>query len=238
MPDKGIQKAITENTETTVSEKTDNEGGISPRPKKKSFSEMSFSEKTQYFRDYYLIKVLIGLAILLVAGWLIHDMLQNKKIVYSGAGVGVDLSESGSEYLKNSFIDYLGDGYSSKKIGYGGNVLFVPTSGEYNESSVEMAFFSQLEADMFQFLLITEEKYKYFMPYEIFIDLSEFSNYETYSQKDLLFNNKGQPEAIRLSDEMKEKLGIKQQDVFLCFVNKNKNSHKSLNEKMLDYMFS
>ncbi|MBO7426482.1 MAG: hypothetical protein J6U23_12480 [Clostridiales bacterium] len=238
MSDKESNKATADEIEEvkTVPEDKDSDGGISVRPKKKSFSEMDLKEKLQYFRDYYLIKVLIGLAILLVAGWLIHDIFQNKKIVYSGAGVGVDISDNGAEYLKNGFIDYLGDGYSNKKIGYGGNVLFVPTSGEYNESSVEMAFFSQLEADMFQFLLITEEKYTYFMPYEIFIDLSGLTNFQNYSQKDILYNFTGQPEAIRLSDEMKEKLGVRQQDVYLCFV--NKNDHRELNEKMLDFLFS
>ena len=47
---------------------------------KKKLSNMTFQQKLQYFRDYYLIKVLIVLAILLVVVWLAHDIIQNKMI--------------------------------------------------------------------------------------------------------------------------------------------------------------
>jgi len=229
-----IETEIKESAETEKEKKTEDETFSRPKPQK--FSEMDLGQKIQFLRDYYLIKVLIVAAILLVAGWLIHDIVQNKKIVYSGAGVGVDVSESGSEFLQNGFIDYLGDDYSKKKVGYGDNVLLVPTSSEYNDSSVEMAFFSQIEGDMFQFLLITKEKYEYFMPYEIFIDLNELNNFANYSQNEILYNAQGNPEAIKLTDEMKDKLGARQNEVYLCF--SNKKDHRELNEKMLDYLFS
>ena len=234
--EKTAVKDIAENDSIETKDSSKKEDDLPARPKQKTFSEMNFNEKIQYFRDYYLIKVLIGLAIVLVAGWLLHDIHQNKKIVYSGAGVGVDVSTEGSEFLKNGFISYLGDDYSKKTAAYGGNVLFVPTSGEYNESSVEMAFFSQLEGDMFQYLLITKEKYEYFMPYEIFIDLNELNNFANYSQYEILYSEKGTPEAIKLPDEMKDRLGVKQDEVYLCF--SNKKNHRELNEKMLDYLFS
>ncbi|MCR5273781.1 MAG: hypothetical protein K6E26_00300 [Clostridiales bacterium] len=203
---------------------------------KKKLSNMTFQQKLQYFRDYYLIKVLIVLAILLVVVWLAHDIIQNKKIVYAGAGVGIDISEDGNDFLSDGFIKYLGDGYSKKKASYGGNVIFVPTSGDYNESSVEMAFISQLEGDMFQYLLVSKEKYEYFMSFEIFLDLSTLTNYSNYSQSEILSSTSGTPEAIRLSDTMKEKLGVRQDEVYLCF--SIKKDHREMNEKMLDYLMS
>lgn len=203
---------------------------------KAKFSKMDFSQKIQYFRDYYLVKLLIVLAILLAAGWLIHDIVQNKKVVYAGAGVGVNVTDNGAEYLNEGFIDYLGKSYSKKKASYGGNVLIVPQSGDYNQSSVEMAFISQINADMFQYLLITEKKYEHFSEYEFFVDLSTLSNFDKYRSSDILTNAQGKPEAIRLSDSMCEKLGITEEDVYLGFV--SLKDHKELNEKMLDYLMA
>ena len=49
---------------------------------KEKFSTLDRHGKLMYFRDYYLIKVLIGLAIVLVAGWLLHDIHQSAHCRY------------------------------------------------------------------------------------------------------------------------------------------------------------
>ena len=204
---------------------------------KEKFSKMDFQQKVQYFKDYYLIKLLIVLAIVGVVVWLAHDILQNKKMIYAGAGVSVNITDDGEDFLTDGFIRYLGDDYSKKTASYGGNVLLVPSSGDVNENSVETAFISQVQTDFFQYLFFTEKKYEYFSSFEFFLDLSTLSNFSKYSESGVLTSPSGKPEAIKLPESAKEKIGVREEeDIYLCFV--GIKDHKELNEKMLDYLFS
>ena len=202
----------------------------------KKFSQMDGRQKLLYFRDYYLIKVLIALAIIIGVCWYIHDVRQNKKIIYAGAGVGVNLSESGSDYLSDGFIDYLGKDYSRKKASYGGNVLLVPQSGEYNENSVEMAFLSQIKSGMFQYLLMTKKQYEHYLQYNFYLDLSEMLTDSKYESFEKLENEQGKPMAILLPENVLEKFGLEGKSIYLCFVYSEEPNE--LHSKMLEYLYS
>jgi hypothetical protein len=90
---------------------------------------------------------------------------------------------------------------------------------------------------MFQYVFITEKRYEYFSDFEFFLDLNQLSNFAKYSsQANVLSNPQGIPEAIKLPESTCEKIGFREDDVYLCFV--CIKDHKELNEKMLDYLFS
>lgn len=203
---------------------------------KEKFSKLDRHGKLMYFRDYYLIKVLIVIAVLIGIAWFARDVFQNKQIAYAGAGVGVNISEASENVLTSDFISYLGSGYKKKVAKYGGNVLVVPQTGGYNEGDVEAAFISQMTTGMFQYLLMTKDQFEYFLSYDYYLDLSKYKNDSKYSDKEFLFDIKGNPVAIRIPDGMKTKLGITADDVYLAFVYSENPSE--LNERMLKYIFS
>lgn len=75
---------------------------------KLKFSEMTKDEKVEYFKDYYLKPCIVGVVVFALLVWLILDLTLNmKNSVVTGGVVNLELSEEGSEYLGDKYLEYL-----------------------------------------------------------------------------------------------------------------------------------
>ncbi|MBO4688965.1 MAG: hypothetical protein J5636_10695 [Clostridiales bacterium] len=203
---------------------------------KEKTAEFDRRQKLLYFRDYYLLKVLIVLAVIIGIVWFAHDVFQNKKTIYAGAGVGVTVSESSEKVLTDDFLSYLGKGYKNKVVKYGGDTLVVPQSGDVSSYNLVMAFVSQIESGMFQYLLMSEKQFEFFQEYDFYLDLTKYKDDPRYSDLEFLCDPQGVPAAIRLPESMRSRLQISSEDVYLVFV--YSESENELNNKLMEYIFS
>ena len=204
---------------------------------KEKMSKMDRQQKIAYFKDYYLLKCLLVLVLLVAVGWFIKDLVHNSKITYAGVSVGIDVSDPGSVYLTDGFRSSLDEKYSSMNADFGGNVLIVPQNGDYTETTIEMAFVSQVNAGMFDYFIISKAKFEYFSEYGIYLDISDIKNDEKYTSLDFINDHQGVPSAVRLPKSALSNLGISEdEEVYLCFAFSKDPS--KLNTKMIDYLFS
>ncbi|MBO4926925.1 MAG: hypothetical protein J5379_01565 [Clostridiales bacterium] len=203
---------------------------------KETFSKLDAKQKRSYFIDYYLLKILIIIALIVAVVWFAKDAFANAKTIYTGCSVGVDVSEQGTKYLTDDFLQSIGIDTKKKKAQFGGDVLLVPqTSDNVDDMTIEMAFVSQVNADMYQYVLITPEQFEHFTQYDFYLDITDISEEEKYASLEFVKDSFGHMAAIKLPDSVIDKLETSQEEVYLCFVYSKDPSE--LNLKFIDYIF-
>ena len=206
------------------------------RSKNDTKKDLTFKQKLDYFKDYYLLKVVLVLAVLVMIGWFIHDAVSNSKTIYTGGTVGFDLYEDKYSILTDGFMNYLGDEYKGKKVQFGGNALFIPEGQEYEQNNIETAFVAQINAGMYNYLFMTKKQFEYFEEVDFYQDISYMQNDPKYSGLEYITGLNGNPVGIKLSDKALSKLGIADMDIYLIFV--IKKDQNDLNMKFVDYLYS
>lgn len=197
---------------------------------------MTFKQKLEYFKDYYLIKVILIILALVFVGLFIKDAIKNSKTIYTGGTVGFDLYEDKNSFLTDGFINYLGDGYKGKTAKFGGNALLVPEGQEYDKNSIETAFVAQVNAGMYNYLFMTKKQFEYFEEVDFYQDISYLQNDPKYADIDFVTGITGETVAIRLSENVLTKLGLSDSDIYLVFA--IKKDQDDLNAKFVDYLYS
>ncbi len=197
---------------------------------------MTFRQKLFFFKDYYLVKVLLVLLALVFVSLFIRDAYKNSKTIYTGGTVGFDLFEDKYDLLMDGFINYLGDDYTGKKVQFGGNALMVPEGQEYERNNIETAFVAQVNAGMYNYLFMTKKEFEYFADVDIYQDISYIRNDPDYSDLEFVTGFEGKTSGIKLSDKVLSKFGLSDMDVYLVFpVKQDKND---LNLKLINYLYS
>ena len=203
--------------------------------KEPSKQPMTLKQKIDYFKDYYLLKVLLVLFALIIIGWFIKDAYMNSKTIYTGATVGLDLSEEKYSFLSDGFKDYLGDEYKGKNVKFGGNALMVPEGQEYERNNVETAFVGQINAGMYNYLFMSKKEFDYFADIDIYSDISYIQNDPKYADLEFVTGIDGKTVGIKLSDQVLSKLDLGDTDVYLVFA--IKKDQNELNMKFVDYLY-
>lgn len=89
------------------------------KTEKEKWAEMNWHQRMRYFRDYYLVKLLVFTGIILVAGMLLWNFISksNEDTVLYVAVVDESLQTDDSEKLKKELTEYLGaDGKKQKVV--------------------------------------------------------------------------------------------------------------------------
>ena len=203
---------------------------------KENKQPMTFRQKIEYFKDYYLLKVVLVLLALVFVGLFIRDAYKNSKTIYTGGTVGFDLYDDKFAFLSDGFINYLGDDYKGKKAQFGGNALMIPEGQEYERNNVETAFVAQVNAGMYNYLFMAKKEFDYFVDVDIYQDISYIKEDPRFSGLDYVTGFEGKTVGIRLSEEALSKLGVSDMDIYLVFaIKKNQND---LNLKFVEYLYS
>jgi len=216
-----------------------NKGSLSEfiSKEKEKISKLDRHQKLIYFRDYYLLKIIIAVLLIIGICWFLHDVLNRNKTIYTGAGVGVNLSQAGEKMVTDDFLAFLGNGYKNKVVKYGGNTLMDPQNGsDVNSYNLTMAFLSQVNSGMFQYFLMTEDHFEEYMQYDIYLDLSDVKEDPRYKDIEYLNDAQGHPAAMKLSDTTRQKLGITSEEAYIAFAYSEKQNE--LNNRMIEYLFS
>ncbi|MBP5493171.1 MAG: hypothetical protein J6Y08_10040 [Clostridiales bacterium] len=203
---------------------------------KDKFMKMDGVTRKIYFRDYYLLPLLLILCVIGAFVWFGRDLFASKKIIYSGATVGFDLSDEGENYLTKGFIKYLGKGYKKNKASVARNVLMKTyEEAKYNDMSMELIFTSQVSVGMYQYAMFTADELEHYENYDFYLDLSDMKAEEKYKDLDYYINPEGHVYGIRLPENVLEKMGCPDMEIYLCFVYLEKPTE--LNPSFVDYLF-
>lgn len=126
---------------------------------------MTKEEKRQYFKDYYLKFVLIGLVVLAILSYILYTLFKppEKDVFYAGA-FNMYLQIEQEESFKDDFGDYLGGKVNKDKIYF---------------KSYEDSFLSEMEVDnffekrRFDVFITNTDRFKSFATNDNYVDLSE-----------------------------------------------------------------
>ncbi|MBO4784076.1 MAG: YesL family protein, partial [Lachnospiraceae bacterium] len=73
---------------------------------KQTFKSLSFKEKVGFIRDYYLLKIVLGVLVGFFALWFVYDaFIAQKETLYSGGLLLCAVTDEGREYLTDNFFD-------------------------------------------------------------------------------------------------------------------------------------
>lgn len=141
---------------------------------KKDTSGLTKVQKMEYFKDYYLKAVLIGIAIMIFAGILIYNMFFRRQVdVLHIAFIG-DAYAADSEQWQNDLRDYYELTSKDEYI-----------SLEYynlDDYTAQMKLSTMLGARVIDLMICDEEAFKQYAALGSFADLSELLPKEMYAQ--------------------------------------------------------
>ena len=203
---------------------------------KKKFKEMSFLQKMTYIRDYYLLKIVLVLALVAGIGIFIYENVRASKTIYVGSTVGFDVSDEGFSYMTEGFIDSLGSKYRKKKAELTRDVLSHPyEDAQYQDMTMELTYTTQISAGMYQYALMDKDNLEHFSGYDFYLDLSYLKEDPKFSSLEYYIDEKGTPCGILLPENVMEKLGVSDKEIYLCFIY-TKKPH-DLNKSLVAYLF-
>lgn len=197
--------------------------------------EMDGDRKRKYFRDYYLLPVLLILVLIFFLVWFIRDAVTAGKVVYSGATVGFDVTEDGQTFMTEGFIQSLDKKYAKRTATLSSDVLSsIEKDSKYDGMSLEMAFTSQVSVGMLQYLIMPLDTLEYLSGYDFYMDLSDYAANPKYADLEYYVDEEQHLYAIKIDPEVCQKISYDQDELYLVFVHEKKPN--ALNEKMIDYL--
>lgn len=201
---------------------------------KSKLSKLSGKQKARYLVDYYLPGV-IGLAIFIgFAGWYASDVYKAKQLVLSGGLVNCPVSEEGITYSTTEYAKWADLG--KKRASLVDTDLNVDSSQEYDIQTIQNAFIAQVAAGYYDYLLIGEEAIDFYAELEFFVDVTEVMPDLSYFDSDALYFYNGTPVGIKLTDDVKAKLGLNDDNnYYITYVSIGSDISKT--KKFTTYLF-
>lgn len=142
---------------------------------KKDLRSLSGRQKLEYFRDYYLVKVLVAAAILIFAGALLNSMVFNRSnCLFALALINEsELETAGTDTLIDALTDYLG---------VQGKNDYVSVENYYLEDAqMVMAYSAKNSAGAIDMILCPRDYFEEGAERGMFADLGEALPQELYS---------------------------------------------------------
>ena len=233
---------------------------------KETIKGLTFQEKLVFFKDYYLGKVIIIVIVSIFALWFLYDaFLGKKEMIYSGGLLYCNVSEEGMEYLTDGLLDKMSGDIIEKTILKRKKEcnLSDDLSLDFNEETHEVeADLSQEEllwpmimAGYYDYFLIDAKLLEHYEHLDCYKDITEYANKYSISEEDCYFaypdpedetsaegkilNENGQYiNAVRLSDEVCEKIGVSSysgEGVYLVLILNSKD--KAVDDTFMEYIF-
>lgn len=133
------------------------------REEARKFASMDRKGKLSYFRSYYLLPCIVILAVLILAGTMVRDMIRGSgEVLISGMMLNTSLSDEGMEYLDAGYIEYLGRSGEKVHVHNSSYMLDLDGSGSFSVSyQTQMAVVTQLAAGGLDFVLADDAAYEY-----------------------------------------------------------------------------
>ena len=235
------------------------------RSEKAKLKDLTAKQKAVYFMQYYLPPTIL---VILVAGglfWYGHDVYKDKMRVLGGGVINGFPTEEGREYATTGFLDYAGYKKPRTAALLNSEDLNFKSDLEYEERYLEIAFRASILTGTYDYLIMREDAvYNYATP-DYFQDLNNLVNMDNFSEDDFYYyvpteaekakrnqgisiddllgrsdpdEDKPVPVALKLTDEIEEKLGLDQEyTYYIAFANSMSPSSDKIIIQFITYLF-
>ena len=235
------------------------------RSEKAKLKGLTAKQKAVYFMQYYLPPTIL---VILVAGglfWYGHDVYKDKMRVLGGGVINGFPTEEGREYATTGFLDYAGYKKPRTAALLNSEDLNFKNDLEYEERYLEIAFRASILTGTYDYLIMREDAvYNYATP-DYFQDLNNLVNMDNFSEDDFYYyvpteaekekrnqgislddllgrsdpdEDKPVPVALKLTDEIEEKLGLDQEyTYYIAFANSMSPSSDKIIIQFITYLF-
>lgn len=212
---------------------------------KAKWAEMNPKEKRQYFKDYYLVKCIVGfIAFVMLVSILCETVIFRKVSVYSGCTVNITASEEGVKWLTEDYVASLGI-TSKRKVGY-----LVDTYINFGENQEEggedsetdkYILYTQIASKDFNYLILTEDALYGTEGMEEYVCLQDVLSQDWMDRLsgklvNLTIEEKSVPAAIDMTGtKLAQRCGFGDQKIYLVFAEPSAKQEKI--EQFLHYIF-
>ena len=235
------------------------------RSEKAKLKGLTAKQKAVYFMQYYLPPTIL---VILVAGglfWYGHDVYKDKMRVLGGGVINGFPTEEGREYATTGFLEYAGYKKPRTAALLNSEDLNFKSDLEYEERYLEIAFRASILTGTYDYLIMREDAvYNYATP-DYFQDLNNLVNMDNFSEDDFYYyvpteaekakrnqgislddllgrsdpdEDKPVPVALKLTDEIEEKLGLDQEyTYYIAFANSMSPSSDKIIIQFITYLF-
>ena len=235
------------------------------RSEKAKLKDLTAKQKAVYFMQYYFPPTIL---VILVAGglfWYGHDVYKDKMRVLGGGVINGFPTEEGREYATTGFLEYAGYKKPRTAALLNSEDLNFKSDLEYEERYLEIAFRASILTGTYDYLIMREDAvYNYATP-DYFQDLNNLVNMDNFSEDDFYYyvpteaekekrnqgislddllgrsdpdEDKPVPVALKLTDEIEEKLGLDQEyTYYIAFANSMSPSSDKIIIQFITYLF-
>ena len=231
---------------------------------KETVKGLTFKEKLQFFKEYYLLKTVLIICALIFAAWFLYDaFLGKKETVYSGGLLYCNVTDEGMTHLTDDLLSVLADNTRKKQVNLSNDMSFDYDEEEHEitpDPSQDQMLWPMIMAGYYDYFIIDAAVIEHYEQLNCYKDISKYALQYGIPDEDCAYalpeseettkinesdevkeadNEETYINAIKLSDTVMEKAGIVSRSgegAYLVLVRNNKDG--SLDDAFMDYIFS
>lgn len=265
------QKAVTEQNEDVKEENAeDSESALGDtlvlRPdehtvkgkiesERQTFKSLTFKEKVDFIKDYYLLKIILGVLVGFFALWFIYDaFIAQKETLYSGGLLLCTVNDEGRKYLTDDFFDRIATRKRKQQVNLSEDLTMSLVEGQEikPDFSQDQNLFAYIVAGYYDYFFIDAKYIDHYIELDCYKDISDYADkynipeedrymFVSASAKEGLAEGEepvADLEAIKLPDEVCEKIGVQSltgEGVYVVLIVNDKS--KERDDAFMDYIF-
>ena len=222
---------------------------------KQTFKNLTFPEKMQFFKDYYLGKTILIVLVVFFVLWFLYDAFLDKKdVLYSGGLIYCSVTEDGEKLLTDKLLDEWVTNKHKKEIQLTELILDFDEENPMPvaDPTQDQAIMASVVIGAYDYFLVDAHLIEHYEQFDCYKDIGEYASLYGFSDEDCYFiaydeesieENpalEGQTyiNAIKLPEATCEKFGISSQSgegvYLLLTLNKRE---KETDDKFFEYFF-
>ena len=152
---------------------------------KNDLKPMTFKEKCEHLWEYYK-EWLIVVFLVFMGISLLTTIVANrtKDVMVAGMMVNLEVKQEGMNYLRGEYAEYLGATSKNQVAELDYTYFGDPLDPEEGESSyyASMILTARVTGAMLDYMLLDEYAMKYYITYDVYLDLRQFFTEEEFAQ--------------------------------------------------------
>ena len=222
---------------------------------KQTFKSLSFKEKVGFIRDYYLLKIVLGVLVGFFALWFVYDaFIAQKETLYSGGLLLCAVTDEGREYLTDNFFDKIATKKRKQQVNLSEDLTMTLVEGQEvkPDPSQDQNLFAYIVAGYYDYFFIDAKYIDYYIELDCFKDISSYADKYNIPEEDRYYfvsesakeglaegeEPVADLEAIKLPDEVCEKIGVYSltgEGVYVVLIVNDKP--QETDDTFMDYIF-
>ncbi|SDJ40633.1 Uncharacterized membrane protein YesL [Lachnospiraceae bacterium G41] len=192
---------------------------------KQTFKSLSTKEKITFIKDYYLLKIILGALAGFFVLWFLYDaFIAKKEIIYSGGLLLCTVNDEGREYLTDDLFDKIATKKRKQQVNLSEDLSMTFVEGQEvkPDPSQDQYLFPSIVAGYYDYFFIDAKYIDHYIDLDCFKDIGSYADKYNIPEEDRYWyvsesvkestpegeEAKGDIEAIKLSDEVCDKIGV------------------------------